>query len=462
MTGSSSVAAELQAALAGFVAANRLPAAAAAVVRGNEITWSGATGLADAAAGRPAMPGTLFRIASITKTLTGAAVMRLRDAGRLALDEPAVAYLPELRRAVSPFGPIESVTIGRMLCHESGLAVEPPGTDWTVPRYQGSPATTLANAEGIAVKVLPGSQHKYSDLAYQLLGEIVTRASGVPYPQYVAESILQPLGMTATSFEPLTEPLAQRCATGYDWPGVTGQFVPVAGVGPVWAEGGLWSCVDDLASWIAFQLGAYAAPSAPSAVLAPDSLREMHRPRFLADDGWTRAWGISWGAVRRGDDVWIQHGGGLPGFSSALCFDPARQVGAVVVANETTAGTDLAFDLASIACRDDAAPPAADEVPAAVPGSYLPLLGLYTRPQLSGWVLRLEWQARHLVFVSPEAPGWKLALLPTADPDVFTAEPGSNFAGEDVVFRRLADGTIASVLLVESSYVRLAQVRPSR
>ncbi len=278
--------------------------------------------------------------------------MRLRDAGRLALDEPAVAYLPELRRAVSPFGPVEAVTIRRMLCHESGLAVDPPGTDWTAPSYQGSPATTLANAAGIAVKVPPGSQHKYSDLAYQLLGEIVTRVSGVPYPQYVTESVLQPLGMSATSFEPLAEPLAERCATGYDWPGVTGEFIPVARIGQVWAEGGLWSCVDDLAAWITFQLGPYAGSSPASQVLAHDSLREMHKPRYLADDSWTRAWGISWSAVRRGDEVWIQHGGGLPGFSSILCFDPVRQAGAVVVANGTSAGTDLAFDLASIASRD--------------------------------------------------------------------------------------------------------------
>ena len=111
MTGSSSVAAELQAALAGFVADNRLPAAAAAVVRGNEVAWSGATGFADARrAARDAwdaVPGS----PPSPRRSPAAAVMRLRDAGRLALDEPAVAYLPELRRAVSPFGPIESVTI---------------------------------------------------------------------------------------------------------------------------------------------------------------------------------------------------------------------------------------------------------------------------------------------------------------------------------------------------------------
>ncbi|MGN6791011.1 MAG: serine hydrolase domain-containing protein [Streptosporangiaceae bacterium] len=453
-------AAELDAALASFVADNRLPGGAAAVVRGSELDWSAEIGFADVAAGRPAGRETLYRIASITKTFTGTAVMRLRDAGSLSLDDPAVTYLPELRSAASPFGPIEAVTIRRMLCHESGLATEPPGTDWSVSRYQGSPDITLANAADLAVKVPPESQHKYSDLAYQLLGEIVSRVSGVPYARYVRESILDPLGMSSTSFEPLAEPLRQRCATGYDWPDPTGEFRPVPEMSPVWAEGGLWSSAADLARWIAFQLDAHLDRSGDPLVLAPQSLREMHRPRYLADDGWTRARGITWCGERRQDQVWIQHAGGLPGFTSILCFDPARGVGAVVLVNGSCGDVDVAFELASIAGRFAPALLRAIEVPAAVPAEYVPLLGLYIRPQQGGWVFRVEWQGQ-LVFVSPEAPGWKLALLPTTDPDVFTVEPGSNFAGEDVVFSRHADGRVVSVLFVESSFVRLDTVAPA-
>jgi len=446
--------AELVAALARFVVDNRLPGASAAVVLGGELAWSSQLGFADVAAGVPSGQATLYRIASITKTFTATAVVQLRDAGRLALDDPAVSYLPELRRAASPFGPIEAVTIRRMLCHESGLAIDPPGTDWSHSRYQGSPEVTLANAAALAVKVAPESQHKYSDLAYQLLGEIISRVSGVPYPRYIREAILDPLGMSATGFEPLAEPLRERCSTGYDWPGLSGEFRSVPELPPVWAEGGLWSSVDDLSRWISLQLAAHREPSGDPRVLAPQSLREMHRPRYLSDERWTTARGISWGGERRDDRVWIQHAGGLPGFTSILCFDPARGVGAVVLVNGTCGGADVAFDLASIAGRFAPASPSAVEVPAPVPAEYAPLLGLYIRPQQGGWTFRLEWQGQ-LVFVSAEAPGWKLALLPTADPDVFIVEPGSSFAGEDVVFSRLADGRVASVLFVESSFVRL-------
>jgi CubicO group peptidase (beta-lactamase class C family) len=194
------------------------------------------------------------------------------------LDDPAVAYLPELRKAVSPFAAIETVTIRRMLSHESGLATEPPGTDWSVPLYQGAPEVTLAQAGDIVLTLPPNRQHKYSDIAYQLLGEIVTRVSGTPYPLYVQESILDPLSMSATAFEPLEQRLLDRRATGYDWRTVSDQLDPAPAMSPVWAEGGLWSCADDMARWLSFQLRAYRQLSADSSVLSAASLREMHKP----------------------------------------------------------------------------------------------------------------------------------------------------------------------------------------
>lgn len=131
-------AAELQARLVSFVRDNRLPGGAAGVVHGGELAWSSAVGYADTSTRRLTGPGTLYRIASITKPFTGTVVMQLRDAGQLDLDDPAVTYLPELRGAVSPFAPIERVTIRRMLSHESGLASEPPGTDWAVRRTRAT------------------------------------------------------------------------------------------------------------------------------------------------------------------------------------------------------------------------------------------------------------------------------------------------------------------------------------
>lgn len=175
-------------------------------------------------------------------------------------------------------------------------------------------------------------------------------------------------------------------------------------------------------------------------------------PRYLANDAWTQAWGISWCADRREDVVWIQQSGGLPGFTTTVCFDPRAQVGAVVLVNGTSGSAELGCDLGSIARRLVLAAPPVIGAPEPMPGHYRPLLGLYVRPQLGGWVLCLEWRDGNLVFTSPETAAWSLTLAPTTDPDVFLAEPASDFAGEKVSFQRLVDGRVASVLLINSTF----------
>jgi CubicO group peptidase (beta-lactamase class C family) len=383
--------------------------------------------------------------------------MQLRDAGQLDLDDPAVRWLPELRSLVDPFGPAEAVTIRRMLSHESGLPAEPPGTDWSVPAYQGAPGQTLRQAAEISMQLPPHAQHKYSDLAYQWLGEIVTRVSGTPYPRYVREAILDPLGMTATGFPPLPAEMTAKCATGYQWRGLSDYLDPAPPMPPVWAEGGLWSCVEDLAKWVSFQLRAYREPGAAAQMLDAASLRDMHKPRYLADDQWTQAWGIAWCGTRRDDTVWIGHAGGIPGFTSAICFDPAAQAGAVVLLNGTSGSAALAMDLAALAREQAPHPLPSSTLPAPVPENYQPLLGIYARPSLGGWLMRLEWTHGKLAFTTAEAPDWQIVLTPTPNPGLFTIH-GSNLSGENVTFQRLADGRVASVHLMDSTWVRLDRV----
>jgi CubicO group peptidase (beta-lactamase class C family) len=448
-------AADLEARLASFLEQHRLPGGVAGVVRGDELTWLAGAGFAGIAAGTASDPAMLYGIASVTKTFTGTAVMQLRDAGRLDLDDPAVRWLPELRQLASPFGSAKAVTIRRMLSHESGLPAEPPGTDWSVPAYQGDPGQTLRQAAGISVQFPPHARHQYSDLAYQWLGEIITRASGIPYPRYVREAILDPLGMTATGFGPLPAETAARCATGYQWRALSDYLDPAPPMPPVWAEGGLWSSAEDLARWVSFQLRAYRDPAATAPVLDAASLRAMHKPRYLADDQWTRAYGISWRGTRRDDTVWIGHAGGIPGFTSAICFDPAAQIGAVVLFNGTSTTADLAMDLAALARRQAPNPAPPGTPPAPAPENYRPLLGIYARPGLGGWLLRLEWTRGNLVFTTAEAPYWQIILTPAAVPDQFTIADGDNLPGQTVTFRRLADGRVASVHLMDSTWIRL-------
>ena len=132
---------------------------------------------------------------------------------------------------------------------------------------------------------------------------------------------------------------------------------------PVSAEGGLWSCVQDLARWISFQLRAHTGPAGDSPVLAAASLREMHKPRYLADDDWMSAWGISWCADRHDDVSWIRHSGGLPGFTTTVCFDPVQQVGAIVLHNGPSFTAEIARELAVTARRLAGAAPQRQRCP---------------------------------------------------------------------------------------------------
>jgi CubicO group peptidase (beta-lactamase class C family) len=453
---------ELHAKLADVVARNRLPGAVAGVVHRSELAWSAATGLADVAAGQPAEVGTLFRIASITKPFTGTAIMQLRDAGLLDLDDPAVRWLPELRGAVSNLAPIETVTIRRMLSHESGLPSEPAGTDWSVPAYRGDPGQVLSSPGDITLRLPPNFRHKYSDLAYQLLGEIVTRVTGIPFARYLTESVLAPLGLQATAFEPLADALQDRRATGYLELGLSDEPDPAPPMPLVWAEGGLWSDLGDLARWVAFQLGAYEDRARTGGVLSAGTLREMHRPRYLTDDEWTQAWGIAWCGRRRGDTVWISHSGWVPGFTSGLCFDPRSQVGAIVLLNgEHFTSIELAISLAETAraacsARVSQAGPAAT----ATPGACQPLLGLYARPGHT-YVVRVEWRDGRLAVAGPEPDGWRFPLSPTSDPDVFTVDRDFPQAGDLVSFHRTADGRVSGMSLFDATFTRLGPV-PAR
>jgi CubicO group peptidase (beta-lactamase class C family) len=456
---------EFGAKVASFVKDNRLYGAAAGVVHGDELVWSAGIGLADFATGRASGPGVLHRIASITKTFTGTAIMQLRDQGALDLDDPAVKWIPELSGSRS-VGAIDAITIRRLLSHESGLVSEPPGADFAArePQYEGRVEQNLQRVAEIYAAVPPNTQLKYCNLGYQLLGEVIQRVSGIPYPQYIAERILTPLGLSSTGFEPLEPALADRRATGYAGRSFSDELEVAPAMPPIWAEGGLWSTVEDLGKWLSFQLTAHpdrsvdgAPPSDGTAVLPGATLREMHKPQYLADEDWSTAWGISWYSVRKDDVTWVQHSGGLPGFISNACFDRSSRVGAIVLLNGVADASALAMTLAAAArSLVDAARPQL-RPPALTPADMTPLLGFYAPPDMS-YLIKLEWRDGQLTLINSDEPGEKVLIERGPETGTFVVAAGFRPSGEPVEFRRLPDGTIAGLSVGGESLTRLGPV----
>ena len=295
----------------------RLPSLAAAVLRDGELVWKSAVGLAHVESGLEATPDTQYRVGSITKTFTAAAIMQLRDAGKLDLEDTLDRHLEGV-----PHKP----TIRRLLSHASGLQRETQDDSWLTLRF-ASPdelLETLAEAE----QILPsGARFHYSNLAYALLGIVVERVSGTPYMDYIRERLFAPVGLERTSFEP--EPPA---ATGYlAQPYADGVWDAIEVETGAWAAAGqIWGTVGDVCRWGAF----LADPD--EQVLARSTAEEMRTVQAMDDhERWLSGYGLGLQLRRDGDRILAGHGGSMPGFIARLYFSPKEKVVAAALTNES-------------------------------------------------------------------------------------------------------------------------------
>jgi hypothetical protein len=201
-------------------------------------------------------------------------------------------------------------------------------------------------------------------------------------------------------------------------------------------------------------MGAYATPDSDSPILSSATLRTMHKPRYLQDELWTRAWGITWYGVRRNDVIWIQHSGGWDGFITDVCFDPITKVGAVALLNGVGDAPTLAMDLGTIA-RTSLASRAPEITPSeATPEEYRSLLGVYLDSEY-GELVQVEWRDAKPMVVSPTDPAYKVTLLKGDLPDTFIVGPGIRPSGETCTFQRRADGRVVSMYLAVGTFRRL-------
>jgi CubicO group peptidase (beta-lactamase class C family) len=210
---------------------HRLPGVAAGLVHQGNLIWGKGYGVADREQQTPVTLDTRFRIASITKTFTGVAIMQLRDAGKLRLDDPVSHYLDwfDLRYEGAP-----AITIRHLLTHTSGLPRDATIPHWTENVFQSWDEVVTTTRQRKPV-LPPRQQFGYSNLGYTLLGGIIEVASGESWAEYIQHHILDPLQMTDTIVAPAGgEP---NLATGYyvlDENGVrhTAPFVPTNGFSP--------------------------------------------------------------------------------------------------------------------------------------------------------------------------------------------------------------------------------------
>jgi serine-type D-Ala-D-Ala carboxypeptidase/endopeptidase len=323
------------------------PGLAYGVVAGGSLVHAG--GLGEQWLGGPVPgAGTVFRIASMTKSFTAAAVLLLRDEGALALDDPAGKYVPQVAsmRLASPDSP--AITIRNLLTMTAGFPTDDPWGD----RQQGLPLDSFDQilAGGLSVSWAPGTRFEYSNLSYAVLGRVITAVTGTPYSDFVSSRLLAPLGMTATGYEP-DGFSADQLARGYQRAGDTWAEQPPDGNGAFSPMGGLFSSVADLARWVSGMAGAF--PPGEEADGGPHPLRRASRRELQLPQlgmpprpagrlpGGADSGCYGFGLFIEDDPSHgriVQHSGGYPGYGSHMRWHPATGLGTIVLANGTYAG----------------------------------------------------------------------------------------------------------------------------
>ena len=358
-----------------------VPGVVVGVVSGGKLAWAKGYGTTDLAEGVPLTPSTPFRIGSVSKVFTATAILQLRDAGKLRLDDPVAKHLPWFK-VPTPYPDAPPITIEHLLTHTSGLSREGPFPAWTTHQF---PTREELRAAMPRVTVIspPGKTYRYSNLGLTLLGEVVVAASGESWAGYLKKHVTDPLGMASTTGAPTPAEIAafprqhrRKQPDGsrgtldyYD----TGSFAPAAAV---------ISTVEDLARFAAFHLTAdTAGPKAGGAqILSGPTLAEMQRPHWV-NSRWTGARGLGWGVSRRDGHTYVSHGGWIGGHRADLILDPERGLAAVALTNADDASPALfAREALALVGPAVAVPPAPPAPKVPFDPAWKRFVGTYTDP----------------------------------------------------------------------------------
>ncbi len=325
-----------------------MPGAAWGIVIDGELAHTGSAGFRELESKSAVDADTVFRIASMTKSFTAMAILSLRDAGKLSLDDPVERFVPELKGLQYPTSDSPRITIRHLLSHSEGFPEDNPWGD----QQLGVTASQMEQLlrSGIPFSNAPGVAYEYSNYGFAILGTIVARASGQSYNEYLSEKILRPLGMTATTMEHSRVP-ANRLAHGYRWEDDRWKEEPLLPDGTFGPMGGMLTSVRDLSRYVGALLAAWPPRDGPeTGPIRRSSLREMQQvarannASALRDaagavqlnaGGYGYGLGISQNCVFRHV---VAHSGGLPGFGSQMRWLPEYGVGIIAFGNLTYTG----------------------------------------------------------------------------------------------------------------------------
>jgi D-alanyl-D-alanine carboxypeptidase len=308
-----------------------------AVARGDRLILSKGYGKADLEHGVPATETSVFRIASVTKQFTAAAILRLAEQGKLALDDDFTQYVDFPTHG-------KTVTIRHLLAHTSGIKsyTDVAGFFETGTAFDLPPAKVLEPVRNLPLDFEPGTRWAYSNTGYHLLGLIIERVSGVPYAQHLQDELFTPHDLLHTRYDVGSAVIPGR-ARGYDVIDGAPANAPYLSMTIPYSSGGLLSTAGDLVRW---QLALIAGK-----VVSPESYAEMTTPATLPD-GSSTPYGFGLFLSDVDGHPNFMHEGGIPGFNSILVYFTEEKLSIAVISNSPAASAgQLAAEIARAAFR---------------------------------------------------------------------------------------------------------------
>jgi CubicO group peptidase (beta-lactamase class C family) len=355
------------------------PGAAVLVMKDGEILLRKGYGLADLEQGIPIEPDMVFRIGSVTKQFTAAAILLLEEEGKLSVEDDLRKHLPDFPTSS------RTITIAQLLTHTSGIRSYTDMPDFGKRmREDMSVEEIIALFRDEPLGFEPGEKYAYNNSGYVLLGAIIEKASGKTYEAYLRERIFEPLGMSQTYYGSASRIIPKR-AQGYD--GVNAEFenTEYLSMSLPYSAGSLLSTVDDLAKWDRALEG--------TGLLSQASLDKWWKPFSLAN-GESIHYGYGWSISSYEGHPVVDHGGGINGFTCQLLRMPEDRIFVTVLTNRNDEKANpglVARKLAAAAVGK----PVNESTVALEPGALAKHAGLYRTS--SGARYLVTQQADHLV-----------------------------------------------------------------
>ncbi|MDG2074840.1 MAG: serine hydrolase [Polaribacter sp.] len=273
-----SVAPKLLKLMEDYAKKKKIPGISFGIVVDNELVVSSSTGIINIDSKSPAKTSSSFRIASMTKSFTAMGILKLRDEGKLSLEDPVSKFIPEMNGITYLTADAPTITIKNLLTMTAGFPEDNPWGD----RQLHQPATMLLDLikDDLSLSNVPSYGYEYSNTGYAMLGEIISRVSGTSYQSYLKSNVFEPLGMHETYWEIDNVP-KEQLAIGYRWEKEQWRLEPMLHDGSYGAMGGLITSIDDFSKYVSLHLSAWPPRNdKDNGPVKRSSLREMQTPQF--------------------------------------------------------------------------------------------------------------------------------------------------------------------------------------